>query len=302
MAARGHITPGMMRHGPFPGLVPMGHHPLEQLPPPELLENKIAAQAAEMERFVRENQRLAGTHVALRQELVATQQELQRLQAHIGSIQTESDIQIRGLLEKIAKIEADLRAGESLKKELQQAHAEAQSLVAARQDLTAEIQQSTQELQKVHAEIKKLPEMHSELDGLRQEHQKLRVAFEYEKGLNLEQVEQMHAMEKNLVSMAREVEKLRAEVLNADKRTRAPNPYAGTYGSPDPAYPPLGQGAGYADGYGRPQVQMSGGAVGEGMISYGGGSSGVSGGSSGAGIGWGGSYDAVRGASHLNRR
>lgn len=47
-----------------------------------------------------------------------------------------------------------------------------------------------------------------------------RVAFEYEKGLNIDQVERMRAMEMNLISMAREVEKLRAEVLNAEKRAR----------------------------------------------------------------------------------
>ena len=47
--------------------------------------------------------------------------------------------------------------------------------------------------------------------------------FEYEKGSNIEQVEQMKAMEKNLFGMAREVEKLRAEVLNAEKRALGNN-------------------------------------------------------------------------------
>ena len=47
-----------------------------------------------------------------------------------------------------------------------------------------------------------------------------RVAFEYGKGSNIDQVERMHAMERNLISLAREVEKLRAEVLNAEKKAR----------------------------------------------------------------------------------
>ena len=42
--------------------------------------------------------------------------------------------------------------------------------------------------------------------------------FEYEKGLNMDQVREMQEMEKNLVALAREMEKLRAEVLNAEKR------------------------------------------------------------------------------------
>lgn len=43
-------------------------------------------------------------------------------------------------------------------------------------------------------------------------------AFEYEKGVNIESVEQLQAMEKNLIGMAREMEKLRAEVMNAEMR------------------------------------------------------------------------------------
>jgi len=161
-----------MRHGPFPGAGP--HRPLEPLPLPELLENKVASQAAEIERLLRENQRLAGTHAAMRQEIGANQQEMQRIKSHIGSIRTESDIQIRGLLEKIRKMEDDIHAGEMVKKELQQAHKEAQTLIIRRQELTGEIQLLTEELQKASGNNKRLPELIAELDGLRQEHQKLR--------------------------------------------------------------------------------------------------------------------------------
>jgi len=45
-----------------------------------------------------------------------------------------------------------------------------------------------------------------------------RAAYEYEKKGNAELLEQRQAMEKNLVSMAREVEKLRAELANSDGR------------------------------------------------------------------------------------
>ncbi|KAI3982203.1 hypothetical protein MKX01_019109, partial [Papaver californicum] len=86
----GNFIQGMVRRGPFPA-----HHPLEHRHPSEheLLENKLAAQKADIERYTRENQRLAATHVFLRHELVDAQQEMQKLQAHIRSIGTESDIQ-----------------------------------------------------------------------------------------------------------------------------------------------------------------------------------------------------------------
>lgn len=46
-----------------------------------------------------------------------------------------------------------------------------------------------------------------------------RTAHEYEMKASAEQMEQKQAMEKNLVSMAREIEKLRAEL---EKRGRGP--------------------------------------------------------------------------------
>ncbi|PQQ11636.1 protein FLX-like 4 isoform X2 [Prunus yedoensis var. nudiflora] len=87
----------MMRHGPLPGLGPSpGHRPFEALPRPELselLENKIAYQAAEIKQLTGDNHRLAGTHVDLRQDPLA-EKEVQRLKAHMRSIQTGSDIQL----------------------------------------------------------------------------------------------------------------------------------------------------------------------------------------------------------------
>lgn len=42
--------------------------------------------------------------------------------------------------------------------------------------------------------------------------------FEHEKSKNVELVDQLNAKEKKLIAMAREVEMLRAEILNAEKR------------------------------------------------------------------------------------
>ncbi|RRT56740.1 hypothetical protein B296_00044011 [Ensete ventricosum] len=276
--------PGMMRHGPLSGPDPAGHRPREALLPPEHLEKKVAIQEAEMERVARENQRFAESNVAMRQELVATQKEMQRVQAHLGSIHTESDIQIRGLLEKIRKLEADIHAGDVVKKELQQAHLEAQNLITVRQELSAEIQLVTEELQNSTAGFKN-------------------AMFEYEKGLNIEQVEQMRAMEKNLMSMAKEVERLKAEVTLTFFLTflceTAPNQYGGVHqtagqgtGYPNHSFSMGGDGymagsyapivnyanagfgyanpAHYTEAYGRPQAHMTSGASVEGIDSYGG--------------------------------
>lgn len=162
-------SPGMMRHGSLPG-----YRLFESLPHPELLENKIAYQAAEIKQLAGDNHRLATSQVDLRQELLAAEEEVQTVKAHMRSIQTESDIQIRAMLDKIAKKEAEVTACEVVRKELQKAHTEAHSLVETRKELRIQIRQATDELQKSRVEVKKLPDLHGELDSLRQEHQKLR--------------------------------------------------------------------------------------------------------------------------------
>lgn len=260
MSARRHIrptlegrviqAPGMMRHGPFPA----GHHTSEPLSHSDLLEHRLAVQAADIEQLAGDNNRLVTSQMALREDLAAAQQEVQRLKAHIRSIQTESDIQIRVLLDKIAKMEKDIRAGENVKKDLKQAHVEAQNLVKERQELATQIQQASHELQKIHTDVKSIPDLHAELENSRHELKRLRATFEYEKGLNIEKVEQMRAMEQNLIGMAREMENLRVDVLNAETRARAPNQHIGGYANPD--------------GYGRPFVHMGVGPAGEGTIPY----------------------------------
>lgn len=259
MAGRGRVPPHMLR-GPMggPGMRPMGMRPmgpgLDGLPPsPALVEEKLATQHAEIQRLLTENQRLAATHVALRQELAAAQQELQRLQQVLGGMQAEKEQQFRAIAEKSAKMEADLRSMEPLKADLQRAQADAQKLLATRQELSAQVQQLTQELHRGRADSQLLPTMKADMETLRQEVQRARTAFEFEKKANTELLEQRGAMEKNLVSMAREVEKLRAELTNAEKKSRTSG-YGGGYG-PDSTYSSVPS---YGDGYGM--SQMSGAA------------------------------------------
>lgn len=171
-------APGLMRHGPV--LVPLsGNRPVERiveplLPPVELLENKVRAQVVEIERLVAENRRLASIQGTLKEELVSTQQQSEQLKAHIKSIQTESDIQVRILLDKITKFEMDVRAGEGIRKDLEMAHKEAQGMVAVRQELLAQIQQANQELKIARADAEKLHDLNIEFDSLMQEHHRLR--------------------------------------------------------------------------------------------------------------------------------
>ncbi|CAD6341844.1 unnamed protein product [Miscanthus lutarioriparius] len=217
-----------------------------------MLESKLAMQTVEVEKLIMENQRLASSHVVLRQDIVDTEKEMQMIRTHLGEVQTETDLQIRDLLERIRLMEADIHSGDAVKKELHQVHMEAKRLITERQMLTLDIDNATKELQKFSAsgDGKSLPELLAELDGLRKEHHNLRFVtmflpyiflqlpelcvnmsvfslsigrsqFEFEKNTNIKQVEQMRTMEMNLITMTKQAEKLRGDVTNAERRAQA---------------------------------------------------------------------------------
>ena len=182
MAGRGRLPPHMLPgRGPLPVGGMRGGPGVflrDGLPPmPPLIEEKLATQHAEIQRLLTENQRLAATHIALRQELAAAQQELQRFQQVIGGIHAEKDQQLRGLVEKTGKMEAELRALEPIKAELQRAQLEAQKLMGSRQELTTQVQQLTQELHRLRNEAQQVPSLKLEIDGFRQEIQRARYSF-----------------------------------------------------------------------------------------------------------------------------
>ncbi|KAM5581042.1 protein FLX-like 2 [Rosa sericea] len=269
MGSKGRIPPAHLRR-PHPGPDPYGpggpgtrpppgaYSPFDMLPPPQVLEQKLASQHVEMQRLATENQRLASTHGSLRQELAGAQHELQILHAQAGAMKSERDQQMRSLADKIAKMEAELKVAESVKVELQQVRAEANSLVGVRQESIVKVQQLSQDLQRAHGDVQQIPVLVQQLDGLRQEYQHCRATFDYEKKLYNDHLESLQVMEKNYVTMAREVEKLRAELLNnsgADRRTGGS--YYGNPGTNESEASGLaaGQNA-YEDSYGVPQGRV----------------------------------------------
>jgi chromosome segregation ATPase len=217
-----------------------------QLPPhPAIIEEHLAVQHQDIQGLLIDNQRLAATHVALKQELEAVQHELQRTDHVARARHADKDMQMRELYEKSVKVETDVREVKAVNNELMQLNSEIQELTSARHKLTAQVQGMTQDFARATAELQKAPGVKAEIEGLKQELQRARAAIEYEKKGYAENYEHGQVMEKKLISMARELEKLRAEMANADKRARAAaavavaNPsYTANYGNPEAAaYP-----------------------------------------------------------------
>ncbi|KAL0397007.1 UNVERIFIED_CONTAM: protein FLX-like 3 [Sesamum calycinum] len=194
-----------------------------------------------------DNRRLVEDRLALERELTAANEELRRMNLAISDIHSEQELQTRELIERGLKLESDLHAMEPLKAEAAYLQNEIQRLSAIRQDLSRQVQTLNQDLAKLQDDNLQIPVLRAEIDGLHQELLRARPAIDYEKNAKIELTEQRQVMEKNLVSMAREVEKLRSE-LASSRAWSAGGPYGMRFSNPDASFPPP-----YGDGYGIPQ-------------------------------------------------
>ncbi|XP_043704617.1 protein FLX-like 3 [Telopea speciosissima] len=251
MAGRNHMPRHPLNEGQhgFPPEGPFVRGLLRPQPHPVLLEEELEMQHIEMRRLLAENRRLAEDRISLHQELGFTKEELLRMNVAIADIHAAREAHSRELIERGLKLEADLRAAEPLKNEVMQLRMEVQKLDTSKKDLDAQVQNLTQDLTRLQVDNKQIPSLRQEIDALRQELMHARTAIEYEKKANFELMEQRQAMEKNLVSMAREVEKLRADLSRVDGGRPWAAAEDGAYGikfsGPDGGFP-----SAYGNAYG----------------------------------------------------
>ncbi|XP_051135833.1 protein FLX-like 3 [Andrographis paniculata] len=238
---RGYPPEGPVARGPLP-------HPIP--PHPAVLEEELEIRHVEIRRLIGENRRLVEDRIALERELTAAKEELRRMNIAVADMRADQELQSRELIDRVMKLEAELRANEPVKNEVAHLRAEVQRLNAIRQDLSGQVQTFSQDLAKLRADNQRIPALKNENDGLHQELLRTRAAIDYEKNANIELLEQRQSMEKNMINMAREVEKLRSEITNFGARAwNAGGPYGGVaFSNPDANFP-----IPYASGYGARQ-------------------------------------------------
>ncbi|CAH8293844.1 unnamed protein product [Eruca vesicaria subsp. sativa] len=195
-------------------------------PHPSIIEDRIAAQSQDVQGLLADNQKLAATHVALKQELEVAQHELQRMMHYIDSLRAEEDIMMREMYDKSMRCEVELRQVDAMRSEVQKVRGDIKELSGSRQELTSQVHLMSQDLGRLTAELQQIPTLTAEIENTKQELQRARAAIDYEKKGYAENYEHGKVMEQKLVGMARELEKLRAEIANSENRAHATGPVA----------------------------------------------------------------------------
>ncbi|XP_020584764.1 protein FLX-like 3 [Phalaenopsis equestris] len=233
MAGRNRFPRHQDPRGFYDGL----QHPTRRHAPVPLhpIEEEIAIRRDEIRRLRADNHLLVEENVAFRREITAAKEELHVLGELIPKIRSDKEAQTRELIEKGMKLEKELLGFEPLRAEFLQLKSEAQKLDNLRKELSSDVQNMSKELKHIQAENQQTPSLRLEIEGLHQELARARTAYEYEKKANTDQLEQRQVLDKNLASMAREVEKLRAERLGVESRARGSGP-TGAYGGEKGVY------------------------------------------------------------------
>ncbi|XP_016648490.1 PREDICTED: protein FLC EXPRESSOR isoform X1 [Prunus mume] len=228
------------------GRDPRQLHRLPVLTNTTALEDRIGLQHREIQALLVDNQRLAATHVALKQDLAAAQHDLRRLSVVAGQAKAERDAEVREVYERSLKLDAEVRTIDSMGAELARTRADIQELGSVRKELVAELQSIEGEVAKTRSESKRVVDIKADIETFQQENKKGRVAIENETKTRAKNLEYRQGMEKTMAALAREIEKLHGELANAEKRARAavaaaaaanPGPgYPATYGDPEMVY------------------------------------------------------------------
>ncbi|CAI9780000.1 unnamed protein product [Fraxinus pennsylvanica] len=248
MAGRNHIPREAFDHwrGYQPEW-PVARGPLPRSHPhPALLEEELEMRHVELCQLLGDNRRLVEDRIALERELGSANEEIPHMNLAIANIHGQQEVQSRELIGHCMKLEAGLRATEPLKKEVVQLRAEIQRLNSLRQDSSGQVQTLKQDLAKFQADNHQIPLLRAEISGLGQELLQARSPIDYEKNAHFELMEQRQSIEKNLVSMAHDLEKLRSERAHSDGRAwGAGGTYGMKFSSSDTSFPTP-----YGDGYG----------------------------------------------------
>ncbi|KAG2328112.1 hypothetical protein Bca52824_010840 [Brassica carinata] len=151
-------------------------------------------------------------------------EEIHRMNLIVSDLRAEQDLQSREFSEKR---EADARAIESYKEEATQLRGEVLKRNGIKRELNGDVEILRKDLVKLQSENKQIPGLSAEVQDLQKELMHARGAIDYGKKEKFELMEQRQCMENNMVSMARDVEKLRAELAVVDSR---PWGYGGPHG------------------------------------------------------------------------
>jgi len=130
------------------------------------LENRVETRHREIQTLIADNQRLASIHVALKQDLAATQEELRRLSATAAEVKAERDAEVLEIYEKSLKVDAEVRAVAAMRAELDRVRTDVQELATGQKELAAQLQTFESDLGRARAQAQFVPAIKADIEAM----------------------------------------------------------------------------------------------------------------------------------------
>ncbi|KAI3819493.1 hypothetical protein L1987_13332 [Smallanthus sonchifolius] len=194
---------------------------IESPPRHRLVDDRTAVHHREIQSLLVDNQRLAATHVALKQELSVALQDVRHLSAAAGKIKAERAAKVSQVFEKAVKLEAEVRLIDELRADMVQVRGDVQKLNSENKEFSEKLDKILRDLTKERSKGHQFSTIKAEIEAMHNEIQRGRAAVEYEKKVYAANIEQSQTMEKSRISMAREIVKLQVDLANANKKAMA---------------------------------------------------------------------------------
>lgn len=133
------------------------------------IEDQIAAHSRAIETLLLDNQRLAASHVALKQDVVAAQQDLRHISATASSVKAERDAQVREVYERSLRVEAEARSIGGLSAELERVRVDINGLRKERDELLERLKDIDGDTARTRLELQQLADLKGEIEAMRRE-------------------------------------------------------------------------------------------------------------------------------------
>ncbi|KAL9238910.1 hypothetical protein vseg_013278 [Gypsophila vaccaria] len=182
------------------------------------------------------------TRMEVKQDLEVANLQLQQLGATALTVRDRREIDVKQIYERCVAMEGEARLIDSIQREHHQVVALVRSLHDTNLHLSSHFRLLHSQLHSLRSQALHVPPLNSDLLTMRHQLLQGRAAIEFEKKTRAANLEQYQAMEANMISIQNEIQRLRDDLLLAQKQARpatavaASNPghgYLGDYRGPD---------------------------------------------------------------------
>ncbi|KAK9756764.1 hypothetical protein RND81_01G119700 [Saponaria officinalis] len=182
------------------------------------MEERMAHNSLKLQVLREDYQEMLATHANLKQDLTVAHLQLRQLATTAHKVSDHRQSEVKQVYERCVTMEGEARLIEALQIEHDQVSALVSGVRETNVELKSQLRELDSELHSFLLQTSDVAPLKSDLNTMRQQLLQGRAAIEFENKTRAANLEQYQAMERNMISMKNEIEKLRDELAHAQKR------------------------------------------------------------------------------------